>query len=63
MPPAAPTPGWWARSTARFEQVQALKARGKGIKPIMREVGLAKETVRTLFREIASRATGAVWAQ
>ncbi|MGH3762527.1 ISL3 family transposase [Actinophytocola sp.] len=39
-----------ARSTARFEQVQALKAQGKGIKPIMRELGLAKETVRKFYR-------------
>jgi transposase len=38
------------RSTARFEQVQALKAQGKGIKPIMRELGLAKETVRKFYR-------------
>jgi transposase len=39
-----------ARSTERFEQVQALKAQGKGIKPIMRELGLAKETVRKFYR-------------
>jgi transposase len=39
-----------ARSTARFEQVQALKAQGMGIKPIMRELGLAKETVRKFYR-------------
>jgi transposase len=38
------------RSTARFEQVQALKVQGKGIKPIMRELGLAKETVRKFYR-------------
>jgi transposase len=42
--------GLVARSTARFEQVQALKAQGKGIKPIMRELGLAKETVRKFYR-------------
>ena len=28
-----------ARTKARYEQVQALKAQGKGIKPIMRELG------------------------
>jgi hypothetical protein len=37
------------RTRQRYEQVQALKARGKGIKPIMRETGLAKETVRRLY--------------
>lgn len=42
--------GLVARSTARFEQVQALKAQGKGIKPIMRELRLAKETVRKFYR-------------
>lgn len=42
--------GLVVRSTARFEQVQALKAQGKGIKPIMRELGLAKETVRKFYR-------------
>jgi transposase len=42
--------GLVARSTVRFEQVQALKAQGKGIKPIMRELGLAKETVRKFYR-------------
>jgi transposase len=30
--------------------VQALRAQGKGIKPIMRELGLAKETVRRFYR-------------
>jgi len=30
--------------------VQTLKAQGKGIKPIMRELGLAKETVRRFYR-------------
>jgi len=34
----------------RYEQVQALRAQGKGIKPIMRETGLAKETVRRFYR-------------
>jgi DNA-binding NarL/FixJ family response regulator len=42
--------GLVARSTARFERVQALKAQGKGIKTIMRELGLAKETVRKFYR-------------
>jgi transposase len=39
-----------ARTKARYEAVQALKAQGKGIKPIMRELGLAKETVRKFYR-------------
>ena len=39
-----------ARSTARFEQIQTLKTQGKGIKAIMRELGLAKETVRKFYR-------------
>ena len=30
--------------------MQALRAQGKGIKPIMRELGLAKETVRRFAR-------------
>jgi len=30
--------------------VQALRARGLGIKPIMRETGLAKETVRRFYQ-------------
>ena len=38
------------RTRQRYEQVQALKARGKGVKPIMRETGLAKETVRRFYR-------------
>ncbi|GIH72444.1 transposase [Sphaerimonospora thailandensis] len=38
------------RTRKRYEQVQALKAAGKGIKPIMRELGLAKETVRKFYR-------------
>jgi transposase len=42
--------GLVTRSTARFEQIQTLKAQGKGIKPIMRELGLAKETVRKFYR-------------
>jgi transposase len=42
--------GLVTRSTARFEQFQALKAQGQGIKPIMRELGLAKETVRKFYR-------------
>jgi transposase len=40
-----------ARRTAeRYEQVQALRAQGLGIKPIMRRTGLAKETVRRFYR-------------
>jgi len=38
------------RTRERHEQVQALRARGMGIKPIMRETGLAKETVRRFYR-------------
>ena len=38
------------RTRQRYEQVQALRAQGKGIKPIMRELGLAKETVRRFYR-------------
>ena len=41
------------RTRERYEQVQALKARGKGIKPIMCETGLAKETVRRFYRAAA----------
>jgi DNA-binding NarL/FixJ family response regulator len=39
-----------ARTRDRYEQVQALKAQGKGIKSIMRELSLAKETVRKFYR-------------
>ncbi|MGH3932499.1 MAG: ISL3 family transposase, partial [Pseudonocardiaceae bacterium] len=39
-----------ARTKARYQAVHALKADGKGIKTIMRELGLAKETVRRYFR-------------
>jgi transposase len=38
------------RTRQRYAQVQALVAQGKGIKPIMRELGLAKETVRRFVR-------------
>jgi transposase len=38
------------RTRQRYEQVQALRAQGKGIKPVMRETGLAKETVRRFYR-------------
>jgi len=41
------------RTRRRYEQVQALRAQGKGIKPIMRETGLAKETVRRFYRAAA----------
>lgn len=39
-----------ARTRRRHEEVQALLAQGKGIKPIMRELGLAKETARRFAR-------------
>jgi transposase len=38
------------RTRQRYTAVQALVAQGKGIKPIMRELGLAKETVRRFAR-------------
>jgi hypothetical protein len=38
------------RTQQRYAAVQALRAKGKGIKPIMRELGLAKETVRRFYR-------------
>jgi transposase len=38
------------RTRRRYAEVQALVAQGKGIKPIMRELGLAKETVRRFVR-------------
>jgi transposase len=38
------------RTKERYEAVQALKAQGKGIKAIMRELELAKETVRRFYR-------------
>jgi transposase len=38
------------RTRRRYEEVQARLAQGKGIKPIMRELGLAKETVRRFAR-------------
>ena len=38
------------RTRQRYELVQALRAQGKGIKPIVRETGLAKETVRRFYR-------------
>jgi transposase len=37
------------RTLKRYDLVQSLKAQGKGIKPIMRETGLAKETVRRFY--------------
>jgi transposase len=42
--------GLVARTRVRYQAVQALKAQGKGIKTIKRELGLAKETVRRFYR-------------
>jgi hypothetical protein len=38
------------RTRQRYEQVQALRAQGKGTKPIAHQTGLAKETVRRFYR-------------
>jgi transposase len=38
------------RTRQRYAAVQALRVQGKGIKAIMRELGLAKETVRRFYR-------------
>ncbi len=38
------------RTRERYEQVQGLRARGPGIKAIMRQTGLARETVRRFCR-------------
>ncbi|MEC3981991.1 ISL3 family transposase [Amycolatopsis sp. H20-H5] len=38
------------RTKQRYEAVQAMKATGKGIKAIMRELELAKDTVRRFYR-------------
>lgn len=37
------------RTRQRYDLVQSLKAQGKGIKPIVRETGLAKGTVRRFY--------------
>ena len=42
----AEEPALAVRTRQRHDLVQSLKAQGKGIKPIKRETGLAKETVR-----------------
>ncbi|MGH3779676.1 MAG: hypothetical protein ACRDRO_03335, partial [Pseudonocardiaceae bacterium] len=39
-----------ASTKARYQAIQVLKADGRGIKTIMRELGLAKETVRRFYR-------------
>jgi len=51
------------RTRQRYEQVQALRAQGKGIKPVMRETGLSRETVRRYWRagtaeELLAKAAG-----
>ncbi|MGH3781993.1 MAG: ISL3 family transposase [Pseudonocardiaceae bacterium] len=38
------------RTQARYQAIQALKADGRGLKTIMRELDLAKETVRRFYR-------------
>jgi transposase len=38
-----------SRTRERWELIQALRAQGKGIKPIMRETGLARGTVRRFY--------------
>jgi transposase len=40
------------RTKERYELVQALRAQGLGIKPVMRQTGLAKETVRRFYRAV-----------
>jgi transposase len=55
--------GLAARTRQRYEQVQALKARGMGIRPIMRQTGLARDTVRRFYRaatagELLAKAKG-----
>jgi transposase len=40
------------RTKERYELIQARRAQGLGIKPIMRETGLAKETVRRFYRAL-----------
>jgi transposase len=49
--PAGPAEGPLARRTRqRYAQIQALRAQGKGIKPISRETGLARDTVRRFWQ-------------
>jgi len=42
-------PALAVRTRQRYDLVQSLKAQGKGIKPIKRETGLARETVRRFY--------------
>jgi hypothetical protein len=49
-PGAASLAALAVRTRQRYEQVRALPDQGKGIKPIMRQTGLAKETVRHFYR-------------
>jgi transposase len=45
----AEEPALAVRTRQRYDLVQGLKDQGKGIKPIMRETGLARDTVRRFY--------------
>lgn len=46
-----------ARANERYAAVQALKAEGKGIRPIQRELGFSRNTVRRLYYASTSEET------